>query len=174
MFARIYKAIETVLAVLAGTGLLAMMILTFADVIGRYGFHHSIFGTAEYVEFLMVVTIFAGVAFVSAHNEHITVSIFESWYSLHFPNLQRWAVLMVTLLVYALMTFELYRHAGSLLKSGKMTAVLSQPQWLMPMAAAIFSTLGVALFAIAIIRSKGRLSPGAGDPGYEPGNVGIE
>tara|TARA_B100000614_G_scaffold96602_1_gene87265 strand:- start:280 stop:804 length:525 start_codon:yes stop_codon:yes gene_type:complete len=174
MFSRIYKAIETVLAILAGTGLLAMMILTFADVIGRYGFHHSIFGTAEYVEFLMVVTIFAGVAFVSAHNEHITVSIFEGWYSRRFPNLQRWAVLAVTLIVYALMTFALYRHALSLYESGKMTAVLSQPQWLMPMAAALFSSFGVALFAIAIIRAKGRLSPGEGDPDYQPGSVGIE
>ncbi len=62
----LFKSIERVLAVLAGIALLIMMVLTFVDVIGRYGFNNSIFGTSEIIELLMVVVIFAGIAFVIA------------------------------------------------------------------------------------------------------------
>lgn len=157
MFARIYRGLETVLSIVAGTGLLIMMLLTFIDVVGRYGFHSSIFGTAEYVEILMVVTIFGGVAFVSAANQHITVSVFEPWVQNRFPNVRRWAVLVFTLLVYALMTWELYRHGFSALESGKLTPVLALPRWFIPMIAAVLSTIGVLLFASAIIQTRGRL-----------------
>ena len=78
-----FRMVEKVLAWIAGTGLLVMMLLTFADVIGRYGFNSSIFGTAEIVEILMVFTIFAGLAFITASNEHITVTIFEGWIRRH-------------------------------------------------------------------------------------------
>lgn len=157
LFSRFYRVVESVLAILAGTGLLIMMILTFCDVIGRYGFNKSIFGTAEYVEILMVVTIFAGIAFISAANEHITVTIFESWVQKHIPNVQRWVVLIFTLGVYVLITYELYKYGFASIKSGKLTAVLALPQWFMPMTAAILSTFGVVLFAGAIVRTRGRL-----------------
>ena len=84
MLERLFFLTARVLAVIAGTALLVMMVLTFVDVIGRYGFHRSIFGTAEIVEYLMIFTIFAGLAFVTATNDHITVTMFDGW-------IERWA-----------------------------------------------------------------------------------
>ena len=71
------RAVSRGLAVIAGIALLAMMLLTFVDVIGRYGLNNSIFGTAEYVELLMTVAIFAGLALVTASDNHIKVELFE-------------------------------------------------------------------------------------------------
>ena len=151
----IFKSIEWVLAVLAGIALLVMMMLTFVDVIGRYGFNRSIFGTAEMIEFLMVTVIFAGVAFITVGDQHIKVEIFEPWIKRRAPNLQRWAVLIFSLVVYAAIAWELYHHAADSLSSGKRTAVLDLPQWIMPAGAAFFSVIGVVLFFIAIVATRG-------------------
>ncbi|MEP1538781.1 MAG: TRAP transporter small permease [Paracoccaceae bacterium] len=154
---RIFKGIERVLAILAGIALFIMMILTFVDVVGRYGFNKSIFGTSEMIEALMVVVIFAGVAFVTADDKHIKVDIFAPWIERFAPNFQRWAVHIFSLVVYAGLTFELGRHMLDSLHSGKRTAVLDYPQWVMPGAAVIFSLIGVVLFGAAVLATKGRL-----------------
>lgn len=154
---RIFKSIERVLAVLAGIALLIMMVLTFTDVIGRYGFNKSIFGTSEMIEALMVVVIFAGVAFVTVSDQHIKVDIFDPWIKRVAPNLQRWVVHIFSLLIYAALTYELGRHMFESLHSGKRTAVLDYPQWVMPGAAAFFSIVGVFLFGAALWVTRGRL-----------------
>ena len=152
---RIFKALEWALAILSGLALLVMMVLTFADVIGRYGFNKSIFGTAEIIEYLMVVVVFAGIAFITAGDEHIKVELFEPWIKRRAPNLQRWAVLLFSLSVYAFLAWELTRHALDSFASGKLTVVLEGPQWLMPGAAALFSIIGVVLFLVAIVATRG-------------------
>lgn len=154
---RIFKRFERVLAVFAGISLFIMMVLTFVDVIGRYGFNKSIFGSSEMIEVLMVVVIFAGVAFVTASDQHIKVDIFAPWLQRVAPNLQRWVVHVFSLLIYAGLTFELGRHMVASLTSGKRTAVLDFPQWVMPGAAVLFSVTGVLLFGVAILATKGRL-----------------
>ncbi|MEZ5738302.1 MAG: TRAP transporter small permease [Burkholderiaceae bacterium] len=156
MFERLFHWTGTILATLAGIALVAMMVLTFADVIGRYGFHHSIFGTAEIVEFLMVVTIFAGVAFITATNEHISVTIFDSQIGRWAPNLQRWAIIACSVIVYALIAWQLAEHALDMFGSGKRTAVLNLPQWIQPATGALLSVIGVVLLVSAVVRSNGR------------------
>lgn len=152
---QLFKTIERVLAVLAGIALFIMMVLTFIDVIGRYGFNKSIFGTSEIIEVLMVIVIFAGIAFITSSDQHVKVDIFDSWIKRRAPNLQRWSVLIFSWAIYAFLTFELIRHAIGSFQSGKRTAVLDGPQWLMPGAAALFSIIGVALFLIAILTTRG-------------------
>ena len=154
---QVFKAIERVLAICAGISLFVMMILTFVDVVGRYGFNKSIFGTSEMIEFLMVIVIFAGVAFVSASDQHIKVDIFEPCVSRVAPNFQRWAVQLFSLAIYAGLTYELGRHMFKSLDSGKRTAVLDLPQWILPALALVFSMTGVILLAAAILASGCRL-----------------
>lgn len=153
---QIFRRMERILAVLAGIALFVMMVLTFVDVVGRYGFNKSIFGTSEMIEALMVVVIFAGVAFVTADDKHIKVDIFAPWIERVAPNLQRWVVHIFSLLVYGGLTYELGRHMLDSLHSGKRTAVLDWPQWMMPGAAVLFSLIGVLLFGAAVFATKGR------------------
>ena len=116
---RIFKILEWTLAVLASIALLIMMVLTFVDVIGRYAFNKSIFGTAEIVEYLMVVVIFAGIAFITSADQHIKVEILEPMIKRRIPSLQRWTVLLFSLAVYAFIAFELSKHAMDSFASGK-------------------------------------------------------
>ncbi|MDD9908590.1 MAG: TRAP transporter small permease [Ahrensia sp.] len=154
---RVFRIMERVLAICAGTALFVMMILTFVDVVGRYGFNKSIFGASEMIEVLMVVVIFAGVAFVTASDQHIKVDIFASLAEKFAPNFQRWAVHLFSLTIYAGLTYELGRHMFDSLSSGKRTAVLDLQQWVLPGAAVFFSVIGVLLFGAAILATRGRL-----------------
>lgn len=145
------------LGAIAGTALFAMMALTFVDVIGRYGFHKSIFGAAEIVEFLMIVTVFAGLAFITAKNEHITVTLMEPLIGRTIATPQRWISIAMSVGCTLLITWQMYEHGVDLLQSGKRTAVLDLPQWVQPMSAAILSLVGFGLLVAAIIHTRGRL-----------------
>jgi TRAP-type C4-dicarboxylate transport system permease small subunit len=157
MLERIEALAARGLGVIAGLALAAMMLLTFVDVIGRYGFHRSIFGAAEIIEQLMMVTVFAGLAFITAKNEHITVTLLDFLIARHVDALQRWLSIAVSVGCTALITWQMFEHGMDLLRSGKRTAVLDLPQWTQPMSAAVLSLVGYALLAVAVVRTRGRL-----------------
>jgi TRAP-type C4-dicarboxylate transport system permease small subunit len=155
MLERLFLLTARVLAVIAGTALLVMMVLTFVDVIGRYGFHRSIFGTAEIVEYLMIFTIFAGLAFVTATNDHITITMFDGWIERWLPNVRRWAVILFSIGCYGLIAWHLIFHGYDLWTSGKRSTVLDLPLWIMPGAAGALSAVGLALIVLATAKSRG-------------------
>jgi len=157
MLAKIEAFASRMLGLIAGTALFVMMLLTFVDVIGRYGFHRSIFGAAEIIEHLMMLTVFAGLAFITAKNEHITVTLMEGLIVRHIAVAQRWTSIAVSVGCTLLITWQMYEHAADLLKSGKRTAVLDWPQWRLPMSAALLSLVGFGLLVLAVVRTRGRL-----------------
>ena len=71
---------------LAAVALFAIMGLTLADVLGRKLLNHSITGSLELTEILMVVVIFAALPLVSLHGEHV---VFDSLDHLMPPWLRR-------------------------------------------------------------------------------------
>jgi TRAP-type C4-dicarboxylate transport system permease small subunit len=152
---RLFFLTARVLALIAGTALLLMMGLTFVDVIGRYGFHRSVFGAAEIVEYLMIFTIFAGLAFVTATNDHITVTMFDGWIEHAVPNLRRWAVIVFSIGCYALVAWHLLDHGYDLWVSRKRSAVLDLPLWIMPGVGGALSAVGLLLIILATARSRG-------------------
>jgi TRAP-type C4-dicarboxylate transport system permease small subunit len=157
MLERIEALAARALGDIAGLALLAMMLLTFDDVNGRYCFNRSIFGAAEIIEQLMMVTVFAGLAFITAKNEHITVTLFDFLIARHFDALQRWLSIAISVGCTALITWQMFEHGMDLLRSGKRTAVLDLPQWTQPMSAAVLSLVGFGLLAVAVVRTRGRL-----------------
>src|SRR5262249_38083655 len=66
-----------VLGLIAATVLFAIMLLTCADVIGRYFFYRPVFGAFEITETLLAALIFAGLPLVTLRNEHVTVDVFD-------------------------------------------------------------------------------------------------
>jgi TRAP-type C4-dicarboxylate transport system permease small subunit len=152
---RLFFLTARLLALIAGTALLVMMVLTFVDVIGRYGFHRSIFGTAEIVEYLMIFTIFAGLAFVTATNDHITITMFDGWIERWLPNVRRWAVVLFSMGCYGLIAWHLLVHGYDLWASAKRSAVLDLPLWIMAGAAGALSAVGLVLIILATAKSRG-------------------
>jgi TRAP-type C4-dicarboxylate transport system permease small subunit len=68
---------EALLGVAASAILLAMMVLTFADVVLRYVFNRPIASAFELTELMLVVLIFAGLPLVSWADEHVTMDFID-------------------------------------------------------------------------------------------------
>ncbi len=64
------RRVEAILGGAASAILLAMMLLTFVDVVARYVFNRPLSGAFEVTELMLVVLIFAGLPLVSYANEH--------------------------------------------------------------------------------------------------------
>ena len=69
-----------------------MMLLTFADVVGRYVFSRPVRGAFEVTELMLVVLIFAGLPLVSWANEHALMDFIDRLLGARALRLLRHAV----------------------------------------------------------------------------------
>ena len=68
---------EAVLMAIVATTVFLMMAITFVDVAGRYMFSAPIPGGFELIEFLMPLSIFAGLPIITRRRTHIVVTILD-------------------------------------------------------------------------------------------------
>ncbi len=68
---------ERLLGLIAASSLFAMMVLTFADVLGRKFLDASIPGSLELTELLMLVLIFVALPLTSLHGEHVVFDLLD-------------------------------------------------------------------------------------------------
>jgi TRAP-type C4-dicarboxylate transport system permease small subunit len=68
---------DATLGIASAAILLAMMLLTFADVVLRYLFNTPIRGGFEITELMLLVLIFAGLPLVSHADEHVTMDFVD-------------------------------------------------------------------------------------------------
>lgn len=66
---------EEWLSYIAAGAIAAMMVITVADVIGRYLFRVHLAGSYEYVALLFVYLIFLGLAYAQRQDAHITIGV---------------------------------------------------------------------------------------------------
>jgi len=71
------RRVEVVLGVAASLILLAMMLLTFVDVVARYVVNRPVRGAFEVTELMLVVLIFAGLPLVSYADEHAAMDFID-------------------------------------------------------------------------------------------------
>lgn len=81
---RVRLGVEVVLI----TALLAIVTLTFCDVLGRRLFGVPVYGAHDLTEHLMVIIVFCGLPLVTADREHLVVDLFDRWLS--SPRLRWW------------------------------------------------------------------------------------
>ena len=71
------RRVESILGAAASSILLAMMLLTFVDVVARYAFNRPVRGAFEVTELMLVVLIFAGLPLVSYADEHALMDFID-------------------------------------------------------------------------------------------------
>jgi TRAP-type transport system small permease protein len=71
------KRLESLLSTVAALALFAMMALTFADVIGRKFFDHSLTGAVELTELFMTTMIYMALPLASLAGEHIVFDLLD-------------------------------------------------------------------------------------------------
>ncbi len=123
--------------------LLAMMILTFVDVVGRYVFTAPVFGAAEMIQFLLAMTIFAGLALVNASDDHISVDLFDRPLSRLLPRLRPVLIQLFSLIAMMIIAFQLTEFAIEAKQNDRITVVL---EW--PLAAVAFAIAGLSCLSL--------------------------
>ncbi len=119
----ILVVLEWVSAVL----IFVMMMVTFADVVGRYLLGAPIFGAAEMIQFLLAMTIFAGLSLVNAHDDHIAVELFEARIKSKIPHLHHVLVQGFSVVAMAVIAWQLAQYALEAAHHNSTTVVLEWP-----------------------------------------------
>jgi TRAP-type transport system small permease protein len=121
------RLLDALCGLLAAVALFAIMALTLVDVLGRKLLNHSITGSLELTEILMVVVIFAALPLVSLHGEHV---VFDSLDHLMPPWLRRLQQAVVDLGCAAALgglAWLMWEKAAQMASYGDTTAQLQLP-----------------------------------------------
>lgn len=105
---------------------LALMLLTCADVIGRYFFNRPVYGGLELTELFLAGVIFCALPIVTYTNEHIVVDLFtlrHRW----AERVQHVAVNLLGAAALAILARQMWLRANRLDRAGETTLQLDIP-----------------------------------------------
>ena len=113
---------------MAGIALFGIMALTFFDVGGRKLLDHSITGSLELTELLMVVVIFAALPLVSLRGEHVVFDSLDQYLPQSVRTVQRVLVQLVCGAALLGLGYLMWQTGGNFVESGETTAQLAIPK----------------------------------------------
>lgn len=121
---RIRRGVETVMALF----LLAMVALTFADVVGRRIVGKPIYGANDITEHLMALVVFAGLPLVTAAGAHLTIDLLDKL--VNKPWMAWWRVLIsvVVTAVLALVAWLFVKHGMNASRISEVSQALRVPR----------------------------------------------
>ena len=147
MFENLVRRAVFLLAWFSAAILVAIMAMTFIDVIGRNFFGRSLLGTVETISLMMGALVFSGLAITELNRRHIVVETFQGL----FPKpVHRLSVIVNSILAVGvswLLLEQLYAKTLDVLSEGEFTMILKLPYW---PAAAVMLT-GFAFFFLTLV-----------------------
>jgi TRAP-type transport system small permease protein len=156
------RIVTPALGFIAASVLFALMVLTCADVIGRYFLARPIFGAFEITETLLAALIFAGLPLVTLRNEHVTVDVFD-------PVAPDWVLHIQHLIACAFgfaatgyLAYRLWLRALVLDVGGETTGQLKYKLAYLAYAMSFFMALTAITMLILAFRKPQRNVPGEG------------
>ena len=132
---------DRVLGLITGTILFAMMLLTFADVVGRDALNRPVYGAYEVTEFLMGSLIFTALPLLCAREGHVTIDILDGVTPKGVMRWQRFVVNLISAAALALIAWRLYALSGDLARDNEVTMTLKIPHSPFAVGFAVLSAL---------------------------------
>lgn len=130
-----------------------IVVLTFADVLGRYLLASPVKGSVEIIEFAMAMVIFTALPLVTRQRGHVTVSLIDNL----VKGLGRKVKLVlcdaVSAAALGLLTWRLYLQGKDNLESGSATIVLGMPHAPLSFTLTFFAGLSTLLMLMLIWRT---------------------
>lgn len=149
-FTTLESAAARVLGYAAAAMLFVLMLLTCADVAGRYFFNNPIRGAFELTEMLLAGLIFTALPLVSLRNEHVTIELFDSVTPSWLLRIQHIAASTLGAICAAYLAWRLWIRAENMLAAGQTTAQLRFTlAWLTYGMAVMMALASAALAAVA-------------------------
>jgi len=132
---------------LSGALLLGLMVLTVANIVGRWLFDAPVAGTVELTEIGMVGIVFLGLAYAQVREDHIRVDLLYERLGPRGRKVLGLFAALVSFATVAVLTWRLWSYAGRLSASGRTTSALRIPlSWVAWVAVA-----GAAIYAMGVV-----------------------
>ena len=151
-------------AIVVTLDLMAMMVLTFVDVVGRYVFSAPLAGAKELTELLMGLLVFAAVPIVTADRGHITTALFETVLPVRALLWRNALIGVVVAIACAVLAWRLWVQAGMIHSLNTGSQLLGVPiaplVYFMSIAAASCALIVLRLEFAALWRAKLPAKPG--------------
>jgi len=145
---------SSLLAYVGAFALFGMMVLTMADVVGRYIFNAPILGVFELTEFMVLVLIFSFIGYTQSRKTHVSVDLLVA----HLPKRIQANIDLfnhaLCLVLMALITWMGIERAFEMKEAGEASPNLGVPDY--PFI--FFLVLGCAVMCIEYIRDLIRLT----------------
>ena len=163
------KRIQSLVSIVAAIALFAMMLLTFADVVGRKLLGDSIPGAVELTELCMLVMIFMALPLASIVGEHIVFDLLDRVLAARVLHLQQALANLLTGLVFGGASWLVWLRSGRTFEMGDITARLSIPLGPFHQMVAVMLAVTAAAHLMLAWQAWGRarrgeLSPPRSDP----------
>jgi TRAP-type C4-dicarboxylate transport system permease small subunit len=156
------RAVSPVLGTVAATVLFALMVLTCADVIGRYFLSQPVYGAFEITEMLLAALIFAGLPLVTLRGEHVTVDVLDPITPEWVYRIQHVVACVLGALSTGYLAWRLWIRAMSLHAAGETTAQLKFKLSYLTYAMSILMALTAVVLLLLVWRRPQRTIPGEG------------
>lgn len=88
-----------------------MLLLTVADVVGRYVVSRPVPGVIELVQYTMVLVVFAGLPVVTQRQAHVSVALFDKAFGPRGRRLQQGVLMALSAAILAAQAVVLFQHA---------------------------------------------------------------
>jgi len=126
--------------------LVAMTLLTFVDVTGRYLFNHPLLGAFETSEITLVLLVFGCLAYTEHRSGHVDIDILVSRFPARERALAEGLAALLSAVFWGAIAWRTALHALDVHRAGETSAILKLPVATVVGIAAIGSTL----FALAL------------------------
>lgn len=136
------------LELILGVALIAIVLLNFANVVGRYVFNHSLLGAEEVQVYTMIWMAFLGAAIVTWRNMHLRMDAIAINFPKPLQTALRWAeaALAIGVVGYAI-TQSSWSYVNRIFAFGSKSDVAHLPMWI-PHSAVL---VGLALVIVMLI-----------------------
>jgi len=149
----VIKALETLSAVF----LIAMMVLTFVDVVGRYLFGSPVFGANEMISSLLALLIFAGLGVCNARDDHIVVELLDHRVRRLSPRVYEVVIQGFSVVVMLIVAFVLLEIAWESWSQGAKTIVMEIPLAWIAVTVSVLALLSVVSQVMGlVVRGRGK------------------
>ena len=142
------------------------MVITFADVIGRYFLNAPLPAAFQLTEFAMGLVIFAALPILCAREQHVTIDLFAKLFTGRAQRIRAASINAFSTVVMAVIAWRLLVLGNRYAEMGDQTMLLAIP--LAPFAYAMFFFSLVAAIALAVrtfVHAMGTGSEPSGNPG---------
>jgi len=160
---RFDRAVVPALGIIAAVLMFCLMLLTCADVVGRYFFNKPVTGGFELTEMLLAALIFAGVPLVTLRGDHITVDLFDPVTPDWLFRIQHALATLIGAACTGYLAWCLWLRAAGLDRAGETTSQLQFKIAWLAYAMAMLMALTAAALVVTLFRPPHRHIPGEGE-----------